>query len=532
MDIGLVREKMERNNFVAIYCRLSAEDRDKLNKNDYSQSIQNQISMLVDYANRQGWKLYNIYVDDDYQGSDRKRPGFNRLLQEAKERRFGIVLCKSQSRFTRELELVEKIIHRDFVEWGIRFVGLADNADTDNKGNKKSRQINGLVNEWYLEDLSDSIKTVLTDHRKKGLHIGSFALYGYQKDPERKGHLIIDPEAAEVVHEIFELYASGMGRVSIARLLNERGIPNPTAYKKLKGLKFGGSGKSNSGLWKYSSIGSVLSNEMYIGNMIQGKYENKSYKCLSSTPVPEDRWIRVEGTHEPIIEKELWDKVRDLRKTRTKAMCNGERGLFATKTRCMYCGYVMYSAKNKEHRYLKCAQRYYGSECKGAFIAQRLLEKAILEELNKLIDTYFDPNSAEAYLQIKNEHEDKLNKIKRELQDIQKNMDTLKNAIRNLYLDKTKGIISEDEFVFLKRDFDRELELKEKREGELKKVLSQLVSDAEQVKGKKQILEQYRNVQVLDRTIMDNLIDYIEIGKAENKAHKHDLPPINIHWKF
>ena len=122
----------------AIYCRLSAEDRDKLSKEDESRSIQNQKSLLIGYANQQEWEIYQIYSDDDYQGSDRSRPAFNQLLQDAEAGKFGIVLCKSQSRFTRELELVEKILHKDFIEWGIRFVGYADNADTDNKGNKKN----------------------------------------------------------------------------------------------------------------------------------------------------------------------------------------------------------------------------------------------------------------------------------------------------------------------------------------------------------------------------------------------------------
>lgn len=146
---------------VAIYCRLSEEDRHKINKDDDSQSIQNQKSMLLDYAINQGWEVYNIYSDDDYAGSDRNRPEFNRLLRDAQDRKFQIVLCKSQSRFTREMELVEKYIHCDFVRWGIRFVSIVDNADTSLAGNKKSRQINGLVNEWFLEDLSENIKVFL-----------------------------------------------------------------------------------------------------------------------------------------------------------------------------------------------------------------------------------------------------------------------------------------------------------------------------------------------------------------------------------
>ena len=139
---------------VAIYCRLSEEDRNKESEDDDSNSIQNQKSMLNKYALEQGWEIFKVYSDDDYTGSDRRRPEFNNLLRDAKAQKFNIILCKTQSRFTRELELVEKYIHGLFPIWGIRFVSVVDNADTANKGNKKSRQINGLVNEWYLEDMS------------------------------------------------------------------------------------------------------------------------------------------------------------------------------------------------------------------------------------------------------------------------------------------------------------------------------------------------------------------------------------------
>ena len=219
----------------ALYCRLSEEDKNKLHKTDDSESIQNQKTMLTQYAKEHGWEIYEIYSDDDHAGAARRRPAFNRLLEDAEKRKFDIILCKTQSRFTRELELVEKYIHGLFPIWGIRFIGIVDNADTENKGNKKARQINGLVNEWYLEDMSEFIRSVLKSRRENGLHIGSFALYGYQKDPLQKGHLIIDEEAAAVVREVFSLYANGYGKTAIARILNEEGIPNPTEYKRRQG---------------------------------------------------------------------------------------------------------------------------------------------------------------------------------------------------------------------------------------------------------------------------------------------------------
>ena len=229
---------------VAIYCRLSEEDKNKQVQTDDSGSIQNQKAMLLGYVMEQGWEIYNIYSDDDYAGADRRRPD------------------KTQSRFTRELELVEKYIHGLFPIWGIRFISIVDNADTANKGNKKSRQINGLVNEWYLEDMSENIRSVLTNRRQNGFHIGAFALYGYKKDPNQKGHLIIDEEAAAVVREVFTLFSQGYGKTAIARMLNDRGIPNPTEYKRRQGLRYKQPTMKNSTLWKYFAISDMLTNEI------------------------------------------------------------------------------------------------------------------------------------------------------------------------------------------------------------------------------------------------------------------------------
>ena len=164
---------------VAIYCRLSEEDRNKKQETDDSNSIQNQKAMLLEYSIQQGWEVYNIYSDDNYTGSDRNRPEFKRLLDDAEAHKFDIVLCKSQSRFTRELELVEKYINGLFPIWGIRFISIVDNADTANKGNKKSRQINGLVNEWYLEDMSDKFHISRSYLSKKFKAVTGFGFKEY-----------------------------------------------------------------------------------------------------------------------------------------------------------------------------------------------------------------------------------------------------------------------------------------------------------------------------------------------------------------
>ena len=148
------------------------------------------------------------------------------------------MLAKNQSRFTRDMELVERYLHGKFPEWGIRFIAVVDHVDTGDANSKKARQINGLVNEWYLEDLSRNVRSVLTHKRQSGKYIGSFALYGYAKDPADHNHLVPDPEAAAVVRRIFGMVLSGYGATRIAKALNEEGIPNPTLYKQQQGLNF------------------------------------------------------------------------------------------------------------------------------------------------------------------------------------------------------------------------------------------------------------------------------------------------------
>ena len=171
---------------VGVYTRLSNEDRFKKNKNDDSNSIINQKSMCMKYAVNQGWEIIDIYTDDDFSGAGTYRPEFERMLKDCESGRINLVLCKSQSRFSRDMEVIEKYLHNKFILWGVRFVSIVDNADTDEEYNKKSRQINGLMNEWYLDDLSTNIKKSLKNKREDGLFMGSFACYGYRRSEEDK----------------------------------------------------------------------------------------------------------------------------------------------------------------------------------------------------------------------------------------------------------------------------------------------------------------------------------------------------------
>ena len=514
----------------AIYCRLSEEDRNKVRSDDDSNSIRNQKAMLSQYAAEQNWEIYGIYSDDDYTGADRQRPQFNRLLEDAKAHKFDIVLCKTQSRFTRELELVERYIHGLFPVWGIRFVSIVDNADTANRGNKKSRQINGLVNEWYLEDMSENIKSVLKNLRENGRHIGAFAPYGYRKDPEQKGHLIIDPNAAGTVRQIFDLYAAGYGKTAIARRLNDLHIPNPTQYKHHKGLNYRNTAENNTGLWKYATISDILTNEVYIGNLVQGKSGSISYKSKQVKPKPREQWIRVQGTHEPIIPKDLWDRVQIKLSGKAKPFSNGQIGLFAGKVRCGCCGYGMRSSKQGSRRYLQCHTRFVCRDaCEGSFISVSKLEKAVLGQLRKLSEEYVDIALLEKNIEPNTGLKKQKEAAENALAQCSRQINHYSRGIRELYLDKGKGLLNEEEYLQLYRELTREKTMLNDQADHCRRTIQDISQQLMTSCDRKSLAASFLNMEHLSREAVELFIGKICVHKRIPGTQD---TPLDIYWNF
>ena len=312
-----------KKSIVAIYCRLSKEDFDKGRLKTESESIKNQKALLADYARQQGWLVHDFYIDEDYSGSDRNRPEFNRLITDALLGRFNIVLCKKQARFARDIEYVEKYIHGLFLEKEIRFIALLDNIDTGlaRSSVRKASQISSLIDEWYLADLSENILSALNTKRQNAEFIGSWAPYGYQKSPENKNALIIDPIAGEVIKDIYNLYLQGFGISQIAGELNAKGIPNPLTYKQRKGEKINPNPRARtekSHLWSPATVSAILHNQTYMGYLVQGKYRKAGYKSKKLLRVPADQWIVIPDCHEALIPKEVWHQAEALLKKRRR----------------------------------------------------------------------------------------------------------------------------------------------------------------------------------------------------------------------
>lgn len=539
---------MNRNTqVVAIYCRLSKEDLDKFNKGDDSESIQNQKLLLMDYATQNNYIIYKIYVDEDFSGfSD--RPQFKQMIQDAENGLFTIVLCKHQSRFTRDMELLERYIHGLFIEWGIRFISLTDNVDTNIRGNKKARQINGLINEWYSEDLSENIRTVFKNKMRAGQFIGSFACYGYERNPKDRHKIIIDEEAAEVVREIYNLYIDGYGANSIALLLTERGIPTPSQYKKEKGLNFvnphSNCYSEKYGAWAMNTIRRILRNETYIGTLIQGRERKVSYKSKKVVIAPKDEWIVIKNNHMPIVDEKTYYTVQKLiDHKRTGYGCNQENinhkpHLLAGKLICADCGSTMQrsgASRDGRTHYLRCkvAAKTRRRDCTPHCISQEKIEGIIKLRLQELISGSMKDNDGkeivnEVYNQI-NTTKNLQAKKQKQLSEVEFKIKGIQKNITLTYADKLIGAISENDYIAFKEVFEEEKQSYIRKKEFLEKELADYEVQLSTHENIDTLLEKYKKIDVLTHEIINDFISAIIIGEKDPISNEQE---ITINWLF
>ncbi len=530
----------------ALYLRLSKEDVDKVNKNDASESIINQRLLLTDYAIKHDFLIVDVYSDDDYSGLYDDRPEFDRLIRDSKLGKFNIVIAKTQSRFTRNMEHMEKYLHHDFPLLGIRFIGVVDGVDTQNVANKKARQINGLVNEWYCEDLSNNIRAVFRQKMKAGQFVGAFAPYGYLKNPKDNHKFVIDEYAAGVVRKIYSLFLDGYSVRSIAHYLEDEGIPNPTNYKKSLGLHYENK-QSNEfsikyGLWSTTTIKRILSNETYLGTLIQGSYTKVSYKDKKVVAAPKEDWVIVENHHEPIINEDIFYKVSKLRSQRRISATNQGKNkkvhIFAGKLKCAACGHTMIKSGGvrgkKDDWYLRCqlANKSRLKQCTSHNIKFSVLQEIVHIKIKEMVDIalgnvqYFD-EIAKA-ISSRNE-EDALRKEKKKLHDISVKIDEVTKSVKILYLDRLNQNLDEDMFFQLKKEFEEELktlnEKKKEAEQEIKRI-NHNISFQEDINN---IVKRHTDYSVLTHSIVNDFIDYIEVGEKNKQTQEQE---IIIHWNF
>lgn len=531
-------------DIAAIYCRLSKEDADKLRKGDDSESIQNQKLLLMDYAMEHNMQIYKVYSDDDYSGADKYRPEWNRMLMDAEKGKFNVVICKTQSRFTRELEMVEKYIHGLFLEWSIRFIGVVDNVDTNIKGNKKSRQINGLVNEWYIEDLSNNIKSVFRKKMKDGQFLGAFSPYGYIKDPNDRHRIIVDAEAAKTVQKIYSLYIEGYSIKRICYILTEAMIPTPTVYKHSKGYAYKNpncnSVSYKYGIWSPTTVRNILTNTTYLGILTQGKEKKPSYKSKRIIRAPESEWIVIENNHEAIIDKDTFYHVQKMLRVKrtvsgdakgnnkTKAHC------LAGKVKCITCGSSLIKTgggSSQVSRYLRCqlANKTRNKMCTPHAVRLSQLQELVADEIHKIINEVLKEKNEEYFqahltrvIDVNSTIEEKTNEqyyINRIIQDNE-------NALASLYMDKVKMIITEEEYIAYRERFRSLIQEHIYKKQELQKEIDILKADRIETSDTLVLIKKYMDFDELTNEITAIFIDYIEIDEKDVYGNQN----VHIHW--
>ncbi|MCM1328315.1 MAG: recombinase family protein [Ruminococcus sp.] len=521
---------------VAIYVRLSDEDRDKLQKEDESESIQNQKSMLRDYCKERNWTIYDIYNDENFSGIDSTRPEFNRMINDCQKGNIDIVLCKSQSRFSRDAVLIETYLHNKFIEWGIRFIGVVDHADTNDKNNKKSRQILALTNEWYVEEVSENIRRTLKHKREQGQFTGSFAPYGYLVDPKNKNHLIIDEEAAPIVRDIFNWYAEGWGYRKITMELNGKGIPSPSKHKELLNSNFRNPHEIksyNKDLWTYTTIYTIVRNEIYTGTLVQGKSHNVSYKNKKRLRVPEDEWIKVYNTHEPIVDMDMWNRVKARVESRQRVQKTTNRiSPLSGKVKCAVCGKAM---KRNVYYNKKRTIQYYGLQCAtykiGAMncpnthtISGLNLEKEILSQLNELIAKFNNQDKIE----IQDEAQINIQRCAADIAKISKQISEKEIKLERLYEDKLDGIISKEQFISFNQKISEEISRLKESMAFIETEKKQYQLSCQDSKRIEEAIKKYSQIDVLTKEIVDEFIKTVYVGeKVEGQKRK-----VTIEWKF
>lgn len=514
----------------ADYARISREDGDK----EESDSIGTQFDIIDDYiAHNDDITFIDRYSDDGWSGTNFDRPDFMRLMEDIKKGKINCVIVKDLSRLGRNYILVGQYLEMIFPMLNIRFISVNDRIDSIKDPasiNNALVSFKNVMNDEYCRDISNKVRSSLDRKRSKGEFIGSFASYGYMKDPDDHHHLIVDPVAAEVVKNIFDWFLQGMSIIGIAKRLNHMGIPNPSAYKRQCGLNYKHPAGQLDSAWPDSSVKRVLKNRLYVGDMVQNKNRTKSYKVQVSVAVPEENWVIVPNMHEAIIDREKFETVQQLlmRDTRTSPGIN-HVSIFAGYIRCADCLRAMgkksvAQSYGKYHYYVCQTFRKAGRNlCTKHTIREKQLYDAVLATIQSQIDLAVSMDQLVNDLKSQNVRAAKSSRLEKMLQLKEEEYEKVSRCRIDLYPDWKAGILSRDEYLSLKAKIGEQLEQIEIAIANIKEEISKYQSAP--VSENKFISNflRYRNIQVLTREVIVELIEMIYV---------HEGGTITIQFKY
>lgn len=378
-----------------IYTRMSKDDGDK----PESDSIGNQKALIRDFLkNHPEIQAVSEKSDDGYSGVNFERPGFKEMMDEIRAGRVDCVIVKDLSRFGRNYIEAGNYIERVFPFIGVRFIAINDSYDSADRNQSDSLIIpfKNLINDAYCKDISVKIRTQLEIKRKKGEFIGAFAVYGYLKDPEDHNKLIVDTFASEVVRAIFKWKLEGMSQGDIAERLNAQGVLCPMEYKLSLGMKVQTNFRVNrKAVWSWSSVSRILTNEIYTGVLIQGKVSTPNYKVKKFMEKDESEWIRMEQSHEAIIDGDTFRVTQEiLKKDIRRGPDRGKVYPLSGFLMCADCGQNMIRKSavsgGRKYFYYVCSGHKARNGCKPHSIREEELFQGVLTAMQGHIKVVAD----------------------------------------------------------------------------------------------------------------------------------------------
>ena len=531
------KKSKEQAGITALYCRLSRDDGTEGDSN----SVANQKKLLTKYAKENGFGNTRFYVDDGYTGTNFNRPGFQKLLEDMEMGYVSAIIVKDMSRLGRDYLQVGYYTDTFFPDHNIRFIAINDCVDSDD-GENELAPFRNVMNEMYARDISRKVRS---SHRLRG-NAGeplSQPPYGYMKSPENKKQWIIDPEAAQIVKEIFAMCIEGKGNETIARILQERQVLVPMAYWQSKGLDRGGKKtQSNPYKWCKTTIAKILAQQEYCGDVINFKTYSKSFKNKARICNPEENWAVFKNRHEPIIDRETFEQVQKMTdKTKRRAPKNSnKKSMFCDLVYCADCGSKLWfhtNTKNDSIQYFSCSN--YKTDTRGTcetrhYVREDAISQVVTMELQymaTLLDEHED-EFAEALEKKANAdsiREKKL--IEVELQKAIVRNERVASLYEKLYEDNAEGKVTDEWFMQLSHKYEVErMELKAKI-AENKERLRRLAENNRNKENFISAVRKFMEMKELTPALLHELIERIEVYETEGTG-KNRTQRIMIYYRF
>ena len=521
----------------ALYPRLSHEDE----LQGESNSISNQKRILETYAKQNGFSNLRWYTDDGYSGANFQRPGFQAMLADIEAGKVGTVIVKDMSRLGRNYLQVGMYTEMIFPQKGVRFIAINDGVDSA-QGDNDFAPLRNIFNEWLVRDTSKKIRAVKRSKGMSGKPITSKPVYGYLMDEDE--NFIIDEEAAPVVRQIYSLCLAGNGPTKIARMLTEQQIPTPGT---LEYRRTGSTRRYHPGYeckWATNTVVHLLENREYTGCLVNFKTEKPSYKLKHSIENPPEKQAVFENHHEPIIDRETWERVQELRKQRKRPNRYDEVGLFSGILFCADCGSVMYQQryqtdKRKQDCYICGSYKKRTADCTAHFIRTDLLTAGVLSNLRK-VTSYAAKHEARFMKLLIEQNEDgdrRRNAAKKkELEAAEKRIAELSAIFKRLYEDSVTGRISDERFTELSADYEAEQKELKERAARLREELSKAQEATANAEKFMNVVRRHTTIEELTPTLLREFVEKIVVhesvaldGKRRGKLRRQE---IEIYYSF